>query len=201
MLISFRLWQKTVCSGLLALSFLSSALLKYEEEKGTQSSFFRGGGGADFPRAYSWQAVPFSYNLMELLMFGFPLCQGQISNYWKAHMWGCRDIDFLSTDFFFPSTFSHQLILFHFGVLHPVARALSRLSGKPSFAITVQGVYCIYTSTATCFSLHWPSSGGIHNIIYKEVIILTTDLLSVVQIVLCTLFDKCCRRLLTMTTK
>jgi hypothetical protein len=34
-----------------------------------------------------------------------------------------------------------------------------------------------------------------HNIIYKEVIILTTDPLSVVQIVLCALFDKCCRRL------
>jgi hypothetical protein len=33
---------------------------------------------------------------------------------------------------------------FDFGVLHPVARALSRLSGKkPSFATTVQGVYCI----------------------------------------------------------
>jgi hypothetical protein len=31
-----------------------------------------------------------------------------------------------------------------FGVLHPVARALSRLSGKKlSFAATVQGVYCI----------------------------------------------------------
>jgi hypothetical protein len=35
-----------------------------------------------------------------------------------------------------------------------------------------------------------------HNIIHKEVIILTTDPLSAVQIVLCTLFDKCCRRLL-----
>jgi hypothetical protein len=59
----------------------------------------------------------------------------------------------------------------------------------------VQGVYCIYTSTATCLGLHWPSSGGTHNIIYKEVFILTADPLSVVQIVLCTLFDKCCRRL------
>jgi hypothetical protein len=37
-----------------------------------------------------------------------------------------------------------------------------------------------YTSTATWFGLHRPSSGGTHNIIYKEVIILTTDLLSVV---------------------
>jgi hypothetical protein len=79
---------------------------------------------------------------------------------------------------------------FHFGVLHPVARALSRLSGKPSFATTAQGVYCIYTATATCFGLHWPSSSGTHIIIYKEVIILTTDALCVVQIVLCTLFDK-----------
>jgi hypothetical protein len=35
-----------------------------------------------------------------------------------------------------------------------------RLSGRPSFATTVQGVYCIYTSTAKCFGLHWPSSGG-----------------------------------------
>jgi hypothetical protein len=52
-----------------------------------------------------------------------------------------------------------------------------------------------YTSTATCFGLHWPSSGGTHNIIYKEVIIFTTDPLSAVQIVLCTLFDKCCHRL------
>jgi hypothetical protein len=34
-----------------------------------------------------------------------------------------------------------------------------------------------------------------HNIIYKEVSILTMDPLSVVQIVLCALFDKCCRRL------
>jgi hypothetical protein len=25
-----------------------------------------------------------------------------------------------------------------------------------------------YTSTATCFGLHWPSSGGTHNIIYKR---------------------------------
>jgi hypothetical protein len=31
---------------------------------------------------------------------------------------------------------------FHFGVLHPVVRALSRLSGKPSFTTSVQGVYC-----------------------------------------------------------
>jgi hypothetical protein len=34
-----------------------------------------------------------------------------------------------------------------------------------------------------------------HNIIYKEFIILTTDPLSVIQIVLCTLFVKFCRRL------
>jgi hypothetical protein len=33
---------------------------------------------------------------------------------------------------------------FHFGVLHPAARALSRLSEKPSFETTVQGVYCIH---------------------------------------------------------
>jgi hypothetical protein len=52
-----------------------------------------------------------------------------------------------------------------------------------------------YTSTATCFGLHWPSSGGVHYIIYKEAIIPTTDPLSIVQIVLCTLFDKCCHRL------
>jgi hypothetical protein len=25
-----------------------------------------------------------------------------------------------------------------------------------------------YTSTATCFGLHWPSSSGTHNIIYKK---------------------------------
>jgi hypothetical protein len=43
---------------------------------------------------------------------------------------------------------------------------------KPSFATTVQAVYCIYTSTSTCFGLRWPSSSGTHNIIYKEVIIL-----------------------------
>jgi hypothetical protein len=49
-----------------------------------------------------------------------------------------------------------------------------------------------YTSTTTCFGLHRPSSGGTHNIIYKEV---TTDPLPVVQIVLCTLFDKWCHRL------
>jgi hypothetical protein len=29
---------------------------------------------------------------------------------------------------------------FHFGVMHPVVRALSRLSEKPSFATIVQGV-------------------------------------------------------------
>jgi hypothetical protein len=87
------------------------------------------------------------------------------------------------------------ILIFIFGVLHPVAHALSRLSEKPSLATTVQGVYCIYTLTATCFSPHWPSSCGTHNIIHKEVIILTTDPLSVVQIALCTLFGKCCRRL------
>jgi hypothetical protein len=78
---------------------------------------------------------------------------------------------------------SPSAISFHFGVLHPDARALSRLSGKPSFATTVQGVYCIYTSTATCFGPHWLSSGGTHNIIYKDVIILTMHLLSVVHVI------------------
>jgi hypothetical protein len=67
-------------------------------------------------------------------------------------------------------------------------------SENPSFATIVQGVYCTYSSTATCFGPHWPSSAGTHNIIYKEVI-LTTDSLSVVQTILCTLFDRCCRRL------
>jgi hypothetical protein len=37
-------------------------------------------------------------------------------------------------------------LFFHFGVLHAVARALSRLSEKPSFATIVQGVYCTYTA-------------------------------------------------------
>jgi hypothetical protein len=31
----------------------------------------------------------------------------------------------------------------NWGVLHPAAHALARLSGKPFFATTVQGVYCI----------------------------------------------------------
>jgi hypothetical protein len=75
----------------------------------------------------------------------------------------------------------------HFGVLHPVARALSRLLKDPSFATTVQGVYRIYISALT--GHHQVE----HNIIYKEVTILATDPLSVVQIVLCTLLGKCCR--------
>jgi hypothetical protein len=68
---------------------------------------------------------------------------------------------------------------------------VSRLSEKPSLATTVQGVYCIRTLTATCFGPHWPLSSGTNNIIYKEVIILTTDPLSVIQIALCTLLGKC----------
>jgi hypothetical protein len=40
----------------------------------------------------------------------------------------------------------------------------------------------IRTSTATCFGPHWPSSSGTHIVIYKEVIIPTTDPLSIVQI-------------------
>jgi hypothetical protein len=88
------------------------------------------------------------------------------------------------------------LFIFHFGVLHPVARALSRLSEKNGTSQQLFKVFIVfYTSTVTCFGPHWPSSDGIHNIIYKEVIILTTDPLSVVQIVLCTLFDKCCSHL------
>jgi hypothetical protein len=79
----------------------------------------------------------------------------------------------------------------HVGVLHPVARALSRLSGKNRPPQQLFKAFIVfYTSTATCFGLHWPSSGGTHNIIYKEVIIFTADPLSVVQIVLCMLFDK-----------
>jgi hypothetical protein len=66
---------------------------------------------------------------------------------------------------------------------------------KQSFPTVVQCVYCTHTSTATCLGPHCPSSGGIHNVIYKEVIILTTDPLCVVQIVMYTLFDRCCRRL------
>jgi hypothetical protein len=49
-----------------------------------------------------------------------------------------------------------------------------------------------YTSTATCFGFHWPSSGETHNIyiyIYKDVIILTTDH--------CLLYKLCCARYLT----
>jgi hypothetical protein len=53
---------------------------------------------------------------------------------------------------------------FYFGVLHPVAWALSRLSEEPSFATTVQGVYFTYILTATCFDPHWPSSSGTYNI-------------------------------------
>jgi hypothetical protein len=34
--------------------------------------------------------------------------------------------------------------IFYFGVLHPVARALSRLSEEPSFTTTVQDVYFTY---------------------------------------------------------
>jgi hypothetical protein len=34
--------------------------------------------------------------------------------------------------------------IFYFGVLHPVARALSRLLEEPSFATTVEGVYFTY---------------------------------------------------------
>jgi hypothetical protein len=52
-----------------------------------------------------------------------------------------------------------------------------------------------YTSTATCFGPHLPSSSGTHNVIHKKVVILTTDPLSVIQIVLCALFDKSCRHL------
>jgi hypothetical protein len=52
-----------------------------------------------------------------------------------------------------------------------------------------------YTSTATRFDAHWPSSVGTHCIIYKEVVIITTDPFSVVHVVLCTLLDKCCRHL------
>jgi hypothetical protein len=59
---------------------------------------------------------------------------------------------------------------FYFGVLHPVARAVSRLSerNRPSQQL-FKAFIVFYTSTATCFGLHWPSSGGTHNIIYKEV--------------------------------
>jgi hypothetical protein len=32
---------------------------------------------------------------------------------------------------------------FHFGVLHPIARTLSRLSEEPPIATTLQGVYFI----------------------------------------------------------
>jgi hypothetical protein len=48
---------------------------------------------------------------------------------------------------------------FHFGVLHPVECALSRLSEVPSLATTFRGVYCTYTSTATC----------LHNNIYNKI--------------------------------
>jgi hypothetical protein len=43
--------------------------------------------------------------------------------------------------------------------LHPVARALSRLSGKnrPSQQL-FKAFIVFYTSTATFFGLHWPSS-------------------------------------------
>jgi hypothetical protein len=44
--------------------------------------------------------------------------------------------------------------IFIFGALHPVVRALSRLSEEPSFATTVQ-VFVSHTFlTATCFDRH-----------------------------------------------
>jgi hypothetical protein len=56
-------------------------------------------------------------------------------------------------------------IKFYFGVLHPVARTLSRLLEEPSLPTTVQGVYLYLHLAATCFGFRWPSSGGIHNIL------------------------------------
>jgi hypothetical protein len=63
-----------------------------------------------------------------------------------------------------------------------MSRGQSRLSEEPPFSTTVLDVYCTYTSTATCFGLYRPSSGGTQ--IYKEVTTLTTDPLYTVQIVL-----------------
>jgi hypothetical protein len=54
----------------------------------------------------------------------------------------------------------------------------SRLSEEPRFATTVQGVYCAYTLTATCFGLIGHPQA--EHTIYKEVITPTTDLLYVV---------------------
>jgi hypothetical protein len=54
----------------------------------------------------------------------------------------------------------------YFGVLHPVARTLSRLLEEPSLATTLQSVYFIFFP-ATCFGPCWPSSGWIHNYFRK----------------------------------
>jgi hypothetical protein len=73
---------------------------------------------------------------------------------------------------------------------------VSRLSGKnrPSQQL-FKAFIVFYTSTATCFGLHWLSSGGTHNIIYKEVIFLQRIRCLLYKLLLCTLFDKCCHRL------
>jgi hypothetical protein len=64
-----------------------------------------------------------------------------------------------------PRTCYGDSFTLYFGVLHPVARALSRLLEEPSLATTVQDVYLYLYFAATCFGLRWPSSGGIYNIL------------------------------------
>jgi hypothetical protein len=55
-------------------------------------------------------------------------------------------------------------LYFYCGVLHPVARILSKLLEEQFLATTFQGVYfTFYIFAATWFGPYWPSSGGIHN--------------------------------------
>jgi hypothetical protein len=48
----------------------------------------------------------------------------------------------------------HPDIHFYFGVLHPVARTLSRLLEEPSLATTIQGVYFIFYIFAEKYIKH-----------------------------------------------
>jgi hypothetical protein len=51
----------------------------------------------------------------------------------------------MKSSFFLRTSCRHnELNNFYFGVLHPVARTLSRLLEEPSFAATFQGVYFIF---------------------------------------------------------
>jgi hypothetical protein len=69
-----------------------------------------------------------------------------ISTIWKCVMCDGREkcIENKTYHSFFSGTFITNISIPYFGVLHPVARTLSRLLEEPSLATTLQDIYFIY---------------------------------------------------------